>query len=131
MGAVVLRQIPDPDTAAAVTGHYLPLIRMNNHIINRTSMVITSLYPSGSRLPNLNRPVFRGGDHPFAFAVESDAGDVVGVSFECEDWIWVCGFDVVELDVGVGGGREEALVGGDAEAVDLRVGVLDCAGADA
>lgn len=63
--------------------------------------------------------------------MEGDAGDVAGVSFECEDWVWVCGFDVVELNVGVGGCGEETLVRTDAEAVDLRVGVLDCAGADA
>ena len=63
--------------------------------------------------------------------MEGDAGDVVSVALEGQDWIGVRGFDVVELDVGVGGGGEETLVGGDAEAVDLGVGVLDCAGADA
>lgn len=94
-------------------------------------MIITPLYSSCSRLPNLDRTIFTTGDHPFPFAVEGDASDVVGVTFECEDRVWVRGFDVVELDVGVGGGGEETLIGGDAQAVDLRVGVLDCAGADA
>lgn len=94
-------------------------------------MIITPLNAPRSRLPNLYRTILGTGNHPFSFAVEGDAGDVVGVSFECEDRIWVCGFDVVELDVGVGGGGEEALVGTYAETVDLRVGVLDCAGADA
>lgn len=131
MGAIILRQIPDPDTTTAVTRHYFPLIRMNHHIIDWTPMIITPLYSSCSRLPYLHRTIFTTGNHPFPFAVEGHAGDVVGVAFECEDRVWICGFDVVELDVGVGGGGEEALVGGDAEAVDLRVGVLDCARADA
>lgn len=45
--------------------------------------------------------------------------------------VWVGGLDVVEFDGMVPGGGEETLVGGDAEAIYLRIGVLDCAGADA
>jgi hypothetical protein len=63
--------------------------------------------------------------------VESYARDVGGVSVEGEDGIGVGGFDVVELDRVVAGGREVALVGRDAKAVDLGVWVGDCAGADA
>ena len=63
--------------------------------------------------------------------MESDACNIVGVAFEGEDGVGVCGFDVVELDVGVGGCCQKAFVRGDAETVDLGVGVMDCAGADA
>lgn len=63
--------------------------------------------------------------------MEGYAGDIVGVAIKGEDWVRVCGFDVVELDVGVGGSGKETLVGRDAKTVNLGVGVLDCAGADA
>jgi hypothetical protein len=59
--------------------------------------------------------------------VERHAGDVARVPVECEDRVWVCGLDVVELDGVVAGGGEVALVGRDAEAVYLRIWVGDCA----
>ena len=59
--------------------------------------------------------------------MEGDACDVAGVAFEDVEGRWVRGSDIVELDVVVAGSCEKAFVGGDAEAVDLRVGVLDCA----
>jgi len=62
--------------------------------------------------------------------VEGDPRDVAGVAFECEERVRVGGFYVVELNGVVAGGGEVALIGGDAEAIDLRVGVLDCARAD-
>lgn len=63
--------------------------------------------------------------------MERDASDVASVPFKGEERIWIRGFDVVEFDCVVACGREEAFVGGDAESIYLRVGVLDCAGADA
>jgi len=62
--------------------------------------------------------------------VEGDAGDVVGVAFEGDDWVGISGLDVVEFDVVAARGGEVFLVGRDAEAVYLRFGVLDCAAAD-
>lgn len=50
---------------------------------------------------------------------------------EREHRVWIRGADVVELDILVARGSEVALVGGDAEAVHLGVGVLDGARADA
>lgn len=63
--------------------------------------------------------------------MEGDARDVAGVALKDEQWRRVGRPDVEELDVVVARGGEEALVGRDAEAVDLRVRVLDGAGADA
>jgi hypothetical protein len=57
--------------------------------------------------------------------VEGDAGDVARVAFECEQRVGVGGLDVEELDGMVACGGEVALVGGDAEAVDLGVWMLD------
>ena len=61
--------------------------------------------------------------------MERDTGDVGGVTVEGEDRIRVRGFDVVKLDRVVTGGGEVSLVGRDAKAVDLGVGVRDSPGA--
>jgi hypothetical protein len=63
--------------------------------------------------------------------VKGDAGDVACVALEGEQRVGVGGLDVEELDGVVAGRGEVALVGGDAEAVDLGVWVLDRPGADA
>ena len=131
MRALILAQIPDPDIPSPIAGYQLALIGMDNHIVHRASVWVVPLYTPRPRIPDLDRPVFRARHHPFPLAVERHAGDVAGVSVECEYWVWVRGADVVELDVVVAGCGEVALVGGDAEAIDLRVGVLDCARADA
>ena len=57
--------------------------------------------------------------------MEGYAGDVAGVAFEGEACVRVRRLDVVKLDRVVARGGEEAFVGGDAEAVYLRVGVWD------
>ena len=131
MRAFILPQIPDPHAPAPIAGDQLPLIRMNNHIIDRALMQIIPLDTPRPRVPDLNRPILGAGHHPFALAVESHAGDVARVPVEREHGVRVRGADVVELDVVVPGRGEVALVRRDAEPVDLRVWVLDCARADA
>lgn len=131
MTALILAQIPDPHVPAAITAYQLPLVRMDHHIIDRHAVHIVALYISTACIPYLDRTVFRRCDEPLALAVECYACDVGGVAVEGEDGVGVGGFDVVELDGVVAGGGEVALVGRDAEAVDLRVGVGDCARADA
>ena len=58
-----------------------------------------------------SRTVFRAGDHPFPFAVESNSCNISGVAFECKYGGWVRGLDLVELDGVVACGGEEALIG--------------------
>ena len=82
-------------------------------------MLIIPLHRGPARIPDFDGPIFRTGDHPFPLAMEGDARDVAGVAFEDMEGGRVRGADVVELDVVVAGGGEEAFVGGDAEAVDL------------
>jgi hypothetical protein len=53
------------------------------------------------------------------------------VAFEDEEGRRIGRADVEELDGVMAGGGEEAFVGRDAEAIDLRVRMLDCARADA
>lgn len=59
--------------------------------------------------------------------MEGYACDVARVSIEGENRIGVCRFDVIELDSVVAGGGQVAFVGGDAEAVNLRIGMGYCA----
>lgn len=57
--------------------------------------------------------------------MECNARDVIRVTLEGHHRVRVGGFDVEEFDIGVACRGEVAFVGGDAEAVDLGVGVLE------
>lgn len=129
MRAFVLSQIPYSHIAPAVATYQLPLVGMYNHIIDRAIVMVYPLYATRSRVPYLDRAVFRTRDHPFALAVKGYACDIPSVAVEGEEGIGVRGADVVEFDIVVAGSSEVALVGRDAEAIDLRVWVLNCPGA--
>ena len=77
-------------------------------------MHIVALQTARPRIPDLHRPILAAGHHPFPLAVERDARDVVGVAVEGHDRVGVGGFDVVQFDVVVARGREEAFVRRDA-----------------
>ena len=130
MRAIILSQVPDTDAAAAVTSNDLSLIGVNDYIVDRRAMGVASLNRAASRLPDLDRTILRTCDHPFSFAVKGDACDVTGMAFESEERVRVRGFYVVELYCVMACGSEETLVGGYAETIDLRVGVLNCSRAD-
>lgn len=130
MRAIILRQIPDPHTASTVATYDLALIGMDDHIIDRYAMRVAPLYRTAPGLPDLHSAILRARNHPFTLAVKRNARDVARVAFEREKRVGVCRLDVVEFDCVVACSSEEAFVWGDAEAVDLRVGVLDCAGTD-
>lgn len=130
MSTLILAQVPDTHVPATVAANELALIRVDDDIVDRDSVRVVTLDAGGASIPDLDGAVFGASDHPFPLAVECDAGDVGGVTFESEDGVGVRGFEVVELDVLVSCGCEKALVGRDAEAVDLRVGMLDRSKAD-
>ncbi len=104
---------------------------MDDDVVGCGAMVVASLYGGVARLPDLDSAILGAGHHPLALAVEGDAGDVARVALEAQHRVGVRGLDVEELDRVVAGGGDEAFVGRNAEAVDLRVGVLDRARADA
>lgn len=56
--------------------------------------------------------------------MKRDARNIIGVSFKGHHRVWIRRFNVEELDIGVAGGSEIAFVGGDAETIDLGVGML-------
>jgi hypothetical protein len=130
VGAVVLGQVPDTDASSTVTADDLTLVWMNDDVIDWGSMRIRTLDSSAACLPNLDSSVLRASDHPFALTVECDTGDVVRVTFESQDRIWVCRFDIVELDIVVASGSEETFIWRDTETIDLGVRVLNGARAD-
>lgn len=103
---------------------------MDDDVVDWRTMVIASLDRTTASLPDLDCSILRTCDHPFTLAVESDTRYIACVSLECENGDWVGRLDIVELDIVVTGRREESLVGGDAESVDLRFGVLDGSRAD-
>lgn len=131
MRAIVLAQIPDAYAAAAVTADDLALVRVNDDVVCGRAVVVTSLYGAAPRLPDLDGSVLGARHHPLALAMEGHAGDISRMALEGQQGVGVGGLDIVELDGVVAGSGEEALVGRNAEAVDLRVGVLDGARADA
>lgn len=131
MGAVVLGEIPDADTTAPITTDDLTLVGVNDDVVDGAAVVVAALDGAAARLPDLDGAVLGARDHPLTLAVEGDARDVACVALEGQQGVRVGRLDVKELDRVVARGREEALVGRDAQAVDLRVGVLDRAGADA
>lgn len=131
MGACVFGQIPDANVPRAVAADNLTLVGVYNDIIGRTAVAVAPLDGPRARLPDLDGAVLGARHHPLALAVEGDAGDVARVALKGQQRTWVGRLDVVKLDRLVAGCGEVSLVGGDAEAVDLRVGVLDRAGADA
>ncbi len=130
MCAGVLGQVPKPDAAAPVAADDLALIRVDNHIVNRGAVVIAPAYSPGTSIPDLDGAILGARHHPFAVTVECYASDVACMALKNRGGSGVRGTDVEQLDCVVARGGEESLVGGNAQAVDLRVGMLDGAGAD-
>lgn len=131
MRAVIFRQVPHANAAVAVAADDFALVRVNDDVVGGAAVAVATLNLAGTRLPDLDGAVLRACDHPFSFAVKGDACDVPGVTLKGQEGVRVGRLDVEELDRVVAGGSEEALVGRYAETVDLRVGVLDRARADA
>src|SRR5690349_19625356 len=109
VAALVLAQIPDAHIAATVTADQLALVRMNDDIIDWHAVGVVPLHVATPCVPDLDRAVLATGHQPFRLAMERNAGDIASVSVESENRVGVCGFDVVQLDRVVSGGREVAL----------------------
>jgi hypothetical protein len=104
---------------------------MDDYIVDGDAVGVVALDIAAARVPDLDGAVLGARDQPLGLAVKGDARDVGRVAVEGQDRIRIRRLDVIELDGVVARGGEVALVGRDAEAVHLRVGVGDGAGADA
>lgn len=87
------------------------MVRMNDHIVDRTSMAVVSLYRARLCVPDLDCSIFRRSHHPLGFAVKSDCGDIARVSIETEKRIWIVAFAGEELDAVIASRSDDGFVG--------------------
>lgn len=114
MSAFALAEVPDTDIATTITTDEFTLVWMNDDVVDRISVLVVALNLARSSVPNAHGGVFRAGDHPLALAVESNAGDVVGVSLKFHDRVWIGRLDVVKAHHVSASCGEVFLVWGDA-----------------
>ena len=123
VGAFVLAQVPDADIPPAIARDQLPLIRMNDHIVDGSDMSdqvshrgavdVVALDAACSRIPHFHRAIFGARHHPFALTVECHTGDVARMTIEGEDRVRIGGADIVELHIVISGRGQVAFVRGD------------------
>jgi hypothetical protein len=123
VATLILTQVPHAHGAGAVAADQLALVRVNDDVVDSAAVVVIPLHTAAPRVPDLDGAVLRRRDHPLTLAVEGHARDIAGVSLKGEHGGRVGGLDVIELNSVVPRGSEVALVGRDAEAIDLRVRV--------
>jgi hypothetical protein len=128
--AVVLGEVPNTNTARFVTRNNFALVGVDNNIIDWVSVAVGTLNSATAGFPDLHTAILRACDHPLSLAVECNARDIVRVTFKGEESIGVGRLDIVEFDIVAARSSQESLVGRDAEAIDLRVGVLNGTGAN-
>jgi hypothetical protein len=131
VAALVLTQVPNAHVASAVAANELALIGVDDNIVDGHPVSVVALHIAAAGIPDFDGAVFGRRDQPLGLTVKRYAGDVGRVAVECKDGIGVGRLDVVKLDRMVAGGGEVALVGRNAEPVDLRVWVGDGARANA
>lgn len=127
MRTVVLGQVPDSDTTTTIAADDLALVWMNDYIIDWTTMAITALNRTAASFPDFHSSILGASNHPLPFAVERNAGDVVGMAFKGQDRVWVSRFDIVEFDAVVACSGKEPFIRRYTETINLRVRVLNCA----
>ena len=100
MCAFALAEIPDAHIPASVDADQLPLVGMNDDVVDRKAagVGIVALDRRRAGIPDLDRAVLRACDEPFPFTMPSDARHVARVSLEGEHGVRVRVFDVIELD---------------------------------
>lgn len=130
MRAVILGQIPDSDTSTTVAADDFTLVWVDDNVIDWAAVAVAALDGAAAGFPNLDSSILRAGNHPFALTVERNPSDVVGMTLEGQNWVRIRRFDIIELDAMMTSSCEESLVWRDAEAVDLRVRMLDGTRAD-
>lgn len=111
MGADAFTQIPDANHASLISTDQLTLVWMNDYIVDWSSVNIIALKTASSCIPHLHSAILRARDHPLALTVECDTSDVVGVTLEGHNRIGIRRLDVIEFDIVMAGGGEEAFVG--------------------
>ena len=131
MSAFILTEIPDANISTTVTRNQLPLIRVDNDVIDRNLVIVIALYAACSCVPDLYGAIFRAGDHPFTLTVKGNTGNVSGMAVESKNRGRIGRAYIIKLDVVIACRSKEAFVRRDTETIYLGIGVLDCSRADA
>jgi hypothetical protein len=131
VNAFALTQVPDANHATTITTDQFSLVGVDNDVIDGELVSVVALKAAAADVPDLDGAVLRASDHPFALTVECDSGDVASVALKSHERVRVARLGVKQLDIVVTRNGEVLLVGGNAESIDLRVRVLNGAGADA
>ncbi len=103
MGTFIFAKVPNSNISTAVAGNQLPLVGVDNDVIDWNFMVIVALYASCPCIPNLYSAILGASDHPLALAMEGYACDVACVAIESEDRTGVRRANIVELDIMIAG----------------------------
>jgi hypothetical protein len=131
VNALALTQVPDANHATTITTDQFSLVGVDDDVIDGELVSVVALKAAAANVPDLDGAVLGASDHPFALTVECDSGDVSGMALKSHQWVRVARLGVKQLDIVMARNGEILLVGGDAESIDLRVRVLNGAGADA
>lgn len=131
MNALALTQVPNTNIATTITTDKLGLVRVDDNVIDGEIVSVVTLKAAAADIPDLDGTVLGTSDHPLALTVECDSSDITGVTLESHQGIGVARLGVKQLDIVVTRNGEVLLVRGDAESIDLRVRVLNSAGANA
>lgn len=82
MSASILGQIPEPNAAAPIAADDFTLVWVDDHVIDRRSVVVAPLNHAGARIPNFDGAVLGTRDHPLPIAVECNTGYIARMALE-------------------------------------------------
>lgn len=131
MSADALAKIPNADNTGTIATDQFSLVRVDHDIVDSRFMNVVALKAACTRVPDLHSAILGASHHPLPLAMERHPSDIAGVAIECHHRVRVGGLDVVKLHIAMSSCGQIALVGRDAEAVDLRIRVLNSTGANA
>lgn len=113
-------QIPNLHVPVPVPADDLRLVRMQADARDRSPRVEGRGKGRASEIPDLDGSVFAAAVHPSSVGLESQAGYVGSMALASQDGVGVGGVvDVVQSYIGVATRREELLVWGHLQVVDL------------
>lgn len=130
VSAAAFGKIPNTDCSIGITANELSLVGMDDDIVDSSFVHVVALLTASAGIPDFDGPILRAGNHPLSLTMESNTRDIPTMTLEGHHGVGVRRLDVEQLDMVTSSCSKETLIGGDTQAVDLRFGMLDVAGAD-
>lgn len=132
MRASTLTQVPYPNSPGTITANQLPLIRVDDNVVDRSLVRVIPLNGPRPGVPNLDGTILGASDHPFSLAMECNTSDIVGMALEGHHRACArCRLYIIEFDVQTACRCDISFVWGNAQPIHLRVWVLNGSRADA